>query len=739
MYYYNVQDNDTGNDGNSTTQVAGRDNDITSPLSHSLDSMLQQNQGWSQLDDPLASYLDFGSMHNYSFDTALVSDAYDVSSGLQELDKTFSNVSDQAGILPVKQESEQRHSLPGSETTKVGQQSADPLPTMADQEQAILLSDPTFVLQQQLLQEHEKRKEIRKQELDREKKSEESDISASIRSAMLEPTTGVNPSQANEQASTSLDSLSEYRLKHPPDRQISKSLDSLSGNHLAQPPSRAQPVTSHKAPSAGKVQSKKETNRRSHSGVSGSSRLSRANPIPISGKGASSSKTTSSSVPTEIDHQRRFNELQARFRVNYTRKPNPRTQKQQASVSTTSVMSTSYSSVSSNNGFAQSFADTLFGPSSLPTSSAGATSNIERRHSTSLTVERNSASSGAIRIGRVAGRTNATSSGKSVATPRNAPAAQATSFPSRTMPIQIQRVQRPNASTPFDAEQRQRKLDDQLEKVDFDDITVSELKEMLRQRGRPATGKKAVLLQRLQEERDLVKAIRSGQVQRNFSQPVSLDSGRPKSFHGSFHIPIPEQQQQQQQQHPPLSPSSVPTNSSGFPQPPGSPSSVTFSLNRSIANMHIGSPPMSSQQIRRFAPYGTSGSPRMSPKMPQGYYSSSMPTSFYPSSPINNNDGAAPVNRAGRAYDAHGYPLSNYGRNSYAPFASSALATPDHEDDRNPFDQYMVDPKGRSSTEANEQSIPVPVDMEGLEWEPSIEQLLQQGMHVCLLSLRCPC
>nr|CAG8559019.1 14619_t:CDS:2 [Entrophospora candida] len=43
------------------------------------------------------------------------------------------------------------------------------------------------------------------------------------------------------------------------------------------------------------------------------------------------------------------------------------------------------------------------------------------------------------------------------------------------------------ASPPMSSEEYQRKLNEELEKVDFEDITVSELKEMLRQRGKPAT------------------------------------------------------------------------------------------------------------------------------------------------------------------------------------------------------------------------------------------------------------
>ncbi|CAH1763408.1 6826_t:CDS:2 [Entrophospora sp. SA101] len=55
-------------------------------------------------------------------------------------------------------------------------------------------------------------------------------------------------------------------------------------------------------------------------------------------------------------------------------------------------------------------------------------------------------------------------------------------------PIQIQRNPKHSQSTPsMSSEECRRKLNEELEKVDFDDITVSELKELLRQRGKPAT------------------------------------------------------------------------------------------------------------------------------------------------------------------------------------------------------------------------------------------------------------
>ncbi|WP_461043506.1 hypothetical protein, partial [Streptomyces sundarbansensis] len=60
-----------------------------------------------------------------------------------------------------------------------------------------------------------------------------------------------------------------------------------------------------------------QNNRRSISG-----KISK--PIPISSSLPSTSSSTSG-----IDHQRRFNELQARFRINYAKKPTKQQQQQQ--------------------------------------------------------------------------------------------------------------------------------------------------------------------------------------------------------------------------------------------------------------------------------------------------------------------------------------------------------------------------------------------------------------------------
>lgn len=361
----------------------------------------------------------------------------------------------------------------------------------------------------------------------------------------------------------------------------------------------------------------------------------------------------------KIDHQRRFNELQARFRVNYARKP------------TVQQQSNNIKPVTNNKTPKQPLL-----PQQLPTSN-------QDKPCLPITQINNTPSTPPTAIGGL------------VMTDESSELS--TSFPSRTMPIQIQRVPRLNSSQPFDAESHQKQLDNQLDKVDFSDITVSELKEMLRQRGKPATGKKAVLLQRLQEERDISKGGRSagsygsssGRLLSNrhsqpvpFSRSVNIDTPqRPRSFQGSS--PVMIQNADNHSTINTISPSSI----------PGSPSA---SLHRSIANMHIGSPPAIS---RRYSPY----SPRLSssPKPTHHEYSSSVPLTMgdLSSSPINHNTPNTPNNTNNTNNNDNMMLSSSYSVRScryynnpktYKPFMSSALATPDREEDVNPFDSFYA-------------------------------------------------
>lgn len=63
-------------------------------------------------------------------------------------------------------------------------------------------------------------------------------------------------------------------------------------------------------------------------------------------------------------------------------------------------------------------------------------------------------------------------------------------------PMAIERVPKKPQPAPvtLDPVETKKKLDEQLLHVNFDDVTVAELKEMLRERGLLATGKKALLI-----------------------------------------------------------------------------------------------------------------------------------------------------------------------------------------------------------------------------------------------------
>ncbi|KAG5456126.1 MAG: hypothetical protein BJ554DRAFT_4223, partial [Olpidium bornovanus] len=88
-------------------------------------------------------------------------------------------------------------------------------------------------------------------------------------------------------------------------------------------------------------------------------------------------------------------------------------------------------------------------------------------------------------------------------TPAAASAAGAAAAGRRPSPLPIP------PKTPLEASKRHRMLDEALDAVDFEDITVAELKEMLRLRGLVTTGKKAVLIDRLRSVRERIRRVKS--------------------------------------------------------------------------------------------------------------------------------------------------------------------------------------------------------------------------------------
>ncbi|KAF9105171.1 hypothetical protein BGX29_000530 [Mortierella sp. GBA35] len=121
-------------------------------------------------------------------------------------------------------------------------------------------------------------------------------------------------------------------------------------------------------------------------------------------------------------------------------------------------------------------------------------------------------------------------------------------------PIQIDRILSRHTMSQAKTEEQQRLMDAAMERVDFDDVTVAELKEMLRQRGKHGGGKKADLIRRLQSEIDIIRANRQAQAQ------AQAGGARQAGV-----VPVPA----------PLA-------------------SPTHSLYKTLGGMHIGSPPVHS-------------------------------------------------------------------------------------------------------------------------------------------------
>ncbi|CEP08853.1 hypothetical protein [Parasitella parasitica] len=464
---------------------------------------------------------------------------------------------------------------------------------------------------------------------------------------------------------------------------------------------------------------------------------------------------------TKIDHQRRFNELQARFRVNYAPKPSQSkgksakkhpispqphaTTAKRASIGGKSCKEDASSPPIKLEHVPSRTEDQQKPPA--PSAVGGLVMNTNNNNHMEDSFPSKEPASAA-----VAATTTTTTT--------TTAAAAAATVPARTLPIQIQRVTRPNSNQPFDAESHQRQLDNQLTKVDFDDITVSELKEMLRQRGKPATGKKAILLQRLQEERDLAKGGRSpgsNRVANRHSQPLPFSRSlnlpeapkqqRPRSFQGGGggSSPVAIKMDGGSAYH-----SAASSASPSMPSflPPGSPGGQ---LNRSIANMHIGSPPATSS-TRRYSPY----SPRLSssPKTTQHEYSSSVPL-YSGDLPLSSSSSLSPGNTQSLGHNGNGMMLSSsysarpapsrYYNNpkTYKPFTSSTLATPDREEDVNPFDSYYANVRSPiteekiSSGSGSNYSHPLDTsssamnNLDSMDWsDPSaLELLLQQGTY----------
>lgn len=177
---------------------------------------------------------------------------------------------------------------------------------------------------------------------------------------------------------------------------------------------------------------------------------------------------------------------------------------------------------------------------------------------------------------------------------------------SKPLPIQIQRVNatRTNtqnsgpSSSPTNTEAYRRQLDERLEKVNFDDITVAELKEMLRERGLSATGRKAELMNRLKQEYELL-------MQRGGSAAAAVAAAAVNNNNGGAVAPV--------------SPALSTTSASG-------------ALHRRVANLNIDSPiQKNSRQQRLYSPYSPPPTTRHVSLPTQQRLASSVPDSHTPS------------------------------------------------------------------------------------------------------------
>ncbi|KAK4510747.1 uncharacterized protein ATC70_005180 [Mucor velutinosus] len=542
-----------------------------------------------------------------------------------------------------------------------------------DEQQAILFSDPNFIRQQQLLQEQQQK--ANKMMLENDKDISTSSSSPSSTVAAAAATTTAPHSNLSAMFNTP---------------------SSVSSNTVLKP--QLEPINLITSQEQKNNFANSQNNRRSISGKS-------ASLIPLS----SSTPSSTSESTGGIDHQRRFNELQARFRVNYAKKSQKQQQQQPQDDLTGTSMPITYAE--QRSFLSSSFTDGT-GPSRRKLSLDPTSSKSNRIIREPGKIKVVGGTAGYNSNGNVGGAGKSATAAAAMAMPININNSTNTATMARTMPIQIQRVHRANAFQSFDLEQRQKRLDDQLVKVDFEDITVSELKDMLRQRGKPATGKKAMLVQRLQEERDMIQHARANGIpiaNRN-AQPTTT-STTPSS--GSF---LAEGSS-------PILSSPMMEHAASLPDLSSSPTAVGLgSLNRSIADMHIGSPPMTSQQSRRFAPYSSprvasTNNNNLSATGNVDLYSSSMPTGSLDMMMMQQHDQQQQqMQKQTEPRVMRGF---NFGKKSYAPFASSALATPDREDESDPFDQLekiSENPTYNNNTTGD------------MEWtDPSIELMLQQG------------
>ncbi|KAI9308131.1 hypothetical protein BJ944DRAFT_260806 [Cunninghamella echinulata] len=434
MYYF---DNNNKDDPSNTTNNSNNNNhhnNHNNPLfsqSFNPSSALEQHHS---LDNGL-SYLNFDHDHtippssflndgiiSFGHDSLLNQDwdgIYDSSSFNDNNHNNNNNNQSQPNqmFLPLSatiqhQQQQQQQQIHHSDKNNRQSNNPDAFLSLTDQEQqAILLSEPNFLRQQHLLQDTLKREEEEEEQQHNNNQMDSTPFLRSNLSAMFDQS-----NQQELQSSIPIPSSSSYTStssipltqQQQPQTTISFEEDKMqSSTSNSNINSNNNTTNSIKTGSISKT--RKEAHRRSQPGST--ARLTnRAHPIPISNSSSNSGPVTkhASSVPTEIDHQRRFNELQARFRVNYARKPTAgssassstttlqQQQQKNINISNTSnnnnsnnnqslssstsgkIMSSSFSGApSSFGGQASQGFDTLFGsvPTSIEKGHSGSTSN----------------------------------------------------------------------------------------------------------------------------------------------------------------------------------------------------------------------------------------------------------------------------------------------------------------------------------------------------------------------------
>ncbi|KAJ3095877.1 hypothetical protein HDU97_006453, partial [Phlyctochytrium planicorne] len=233
--------------------------------------------------------------------------------------------------------------------------------------------------------------------------------------------------------------------------------------------------------------------------------------------------------------------------------------------------------------------------------------------------------------------------------------------------------------TPVTPDELFRRLDEELDTLNFDDITVQELKEHLRVRGLPSSGKKALLVQRLKDEIGYCKARKEGTL---LDDPRAAIYNHVLSLHG-IQPPMPSPNQMAiaamlGHHHLMMMPPNAAVVAGGsvaYPHSPHSPGPKQKHLQamqqQQVAAFQMIQQQQQQQQQGVTNPYGPTSDTKISPMitsatsahLPNHSPASASSTTSFPSPPIQ-----SPSTTAGALF--HPSPSS-----SPSPHPSSTLST----------------------------------------------------------------